>query len=465
MSSYIKVLDITNKELSMLEAACIKTIGNKTRNLCAYSIDRTVVSVPFAIAQTILKRKQNIGKLFPSISVSFVGLLRDYQKTLRKAAVEHLNESGSVLLNLHCGAGKTCLSINIATKIKLKTLIVVHRVVLMKQWIESIKSFTDCTKIQTVKANDELSPGMDFYVINIVNIFKHSTIDFFNIGLVIFDECHIMGSEKAMNAFKMFTPKYIIGLSATPERTDGMHSIIEMYIGNSVIEKKMKHQHIIYKIMHQSENVYSDVKYVNQTTKRLEWTRIINDQAMDIKRNDTIVKIVLGMPTRIFIVLCKRVEQCYYIQGKLKQNGVYSDVFTGSSKNVNFNARVLVSTFSKTGEGFDHPNLDTLIVATDVKTKIEQYHGRIFRRKDTNPIVIDIVDNFGPFHGHFNSRKKYYIESGGKMRNFNRDYPNIFPQLEATHKEEHSDNENIPDGFLSSDDPTDVAPVMRMASF
>ena len=426
MSAYVKVSDITNEERENLEKACIKLIGKKSQNLCTYSIDRSVLSVPFATACHVLKKKQNVGKIFPPIDIEFTGILRDYQRQLRKDAVYHLNNCGSVLLKLHCGAGKTCLAINIATKIKLKTLIVVHRVVLMKQWIESIKTFTSSKKIQVIKANEDLSQDVDFYVINVVNIFKHSTLDFFNIGLVIFDECHIMGSEKAINAFKLFSPKYIIGLSATPERNDGMHNLIEMYIGNSVIEKKMEQNHVFYKIKHVSENDYSNDKYVNQTTQKLEWNKIINDQAMDTKRNNMISQIIIGMPERIFIVLCKRVEQCYFLQTKLKQHDVYADIFTGNSKNANYNARVLVSTFSKTGEGFDHPNLDTLIVATDVKTKIEQYHGRIFRRKDAKPIVIDIVDDFGPFHGHFNSRKNYYMSSGGVMRNFDRDYPHIF---------------------------------------
>ena len=453
MSSYIKVADITNEQRLALEKACIITIGNKSQNLCAYSIDKSVLAVPFATAQKTLNQKQNVSKVFPLIDLEFVGCLRDYQKDLRREAVSHLNRSGSVLLNLHCGAGKTCLSINIATKIKLKTLIVVHRVVLMKQWVESIKTFTNSSKIQIVKANEELSPEMDFYIINVVNIFKHSTLDFFQIGLVIFDECHIMGGEKAVNAFKLFTPKYIIGLSATPERNDGMHNLIEMYIGNSVIEKKMKQHHIVYKITHNSKNDYSDKTYVNQSTKKLEWTKIINDQAMDQERNDKIVQIVIGMPARIFIVLCKRVEQCYYIQSQLKLHEVYADIFTGSAKNANYNARVLVSTFSKTGEGFDHPNLDTLIVATDVKTKIEQYHGRIFRRKDAKPIVIDIVDNFGPFHGHFNSRKKYYTDSGGKMRSFNKDYPNIFNQ-DTTDNKVDVDSETNDVSHLSDDAET-----------
>ena len=53
------------------------------------------------------------------MEIEFVGVLRDYQRNLRREAVRHLNQSGSVLLKLHCGAGKTCLSINIATKIML----------------------------------------------------------------------------------------------------------------------------------------------------------------------------------------------------------------------------------------------------------------------------------------------------------------------------------------------------------
>lgn len=426
MSSYVRTCDITVEQKQELEKRSVITVGDKTYRFFQPSIDESVICFPFALSAEILGKKPNQFKKFSSIDVEFVGELRDYQRSLRKDAVKRMNETGSSFLQLHCGAGKTCLAINIATKIRMKTLIIVHRVVLMKQWVDSIKQFTNTENIQIIKANEPINPNMDFYIINIVNVFKHTNSEFFDIGFVIFDECHIMGSVKAINAFKLFTPRYALGLSATPTRNDGMHNVIELHLGSEFVIKKMQHPHKVYKISHTSENNYADPSYVNSTTGKLEWTRIINEQAMDRVRNDKIVLIIEKLIDRVFIVLCKRVEQCYYIQSELKQRGVMADVFTGTSKNVNYEARVLISTFSKTGEGFDHPNLDTLIVATDVKTKVEQYHGRIFRKKDNSPIVIDIVDNFGPFHAHFTSRKKYYLESGGKMCKFEKDYPYVF---------------------------------------
>ncbi len=49
---------------------------------------------------------------------------------------------------------------------------------------------------------------------------------------------------------------------------------------------------------------------------------------------------------------------------------------------------------------------------------IEQYHGRIFRRKDCKPILFDIVDDFGPFHVHYAMRRKYYMQTGAVIRRY-----------------------------------------------
>ena len=83
----------------------------------------------------------------------------------------------------------------------------------------------------------------------------------------------------------------------------------------------------------------------------------------------------------------------------------------------------MVSTYSKAGVGFDNPKLDMLIVAGDVEEMFEQYLGRVFRRMDTVPIIIDIVDKFHVFDKHFQTRMLTYLQSGGDIKNFNEYFP------------------------------------------
>ena len=70
--------------------------------------------------------------------------------------------------------------------------------------------------------------------------------------------------------------------------------------------------------------------------------------------------------------------------------------------------QVIIGTYQASGEGFDVPELDTLILATP-KSDVEQAVGRILRQKNNNdPLVIDIIDEFSIFRGQYYKRRKFY---------------------------------------------------------
>ena len=81
------------------------------------------------------------------------------------------------------------------------------------------------------------------------------------------------------------------------------------------------------------------------------------------------------------------------------------------SRNETVETSVIVGTYQASGEGFDVPALDTLILSTP-KSDVQQAVGRILRQKNTNiPLVIDIVDCFSLFRGMYYKRKKFYKNS------------------------------------------------------
>ena len=99
------------------------------------------------------------------------------------------------------------------------------------------------------------------------------------------------------------------------------------------------------------------------------------------------------------------------------------DLFAGNAQTYDRNARILIATYSKAGVGFDNPKLDMLIVAGDVEEMFEQYMGRVFRRLDTVPIIIDMVDSFHVFEKHFQTRMLTYVQSGGMIKPFLEHFP------------------------------------------
>ena len=52
-----------------------------------------------------------------------------------------------------------------------------------------------------------------------------------------------------------------------------------------------------------------------------------------------------------------------------------------------------------------------------------QYLGRVFRREDTEPVIIDLVDNYSLLYKHFQTRNSVYIEHGGIVKDFHKEFP------------------------------------------
>ena len=160
-------------------------------------------------------------------------------------------------------------------------------------------------------------------------------------------------------------------------------------------------------------------KFERNIQGRINWASILDAQSKNEYRNNLIIKIIQKFSNRIFLVLVKRVEQGIYLKNELEKNGESVTDLIGSKQEFDKDARILIGTCQKVGVGFDHARLDTLLLATDLEEYFIQYLGRIFRRKDIDPIVFDIVDNNSILTKHFNSRKKVYQEHGGIINNFN----------------------------------------------
>lgn len=355
---------------------------------------------------------------------TFVGNLTEKQELVKEEVFETLNRTKSIILSFHCGFGKTIFSIYITSLLKYKACILAHRVNLIDQWYYSIKKVCPDAKIQILDTKCKIDKSNDFFIINSLNVSKRSKDDFKEIGIVIVDEAHTICTENLSRGLFHFQPKYLIGLTATPYRTDGMSIILELFFGPEIIERKLRRPFNVY-LLKTGKNGHVQIKSETKVNKmgKLDWNSVLKSQCLNEKRNQIIVNIITFFKTRNILVLCKLVEQSKFLLNRLKEKGEQVDMFVSTQKKFNHDSRILISTFSKTGVGFDHPKLDMLIIASDVEEGIEQYVGRIFRRQDTTPIIIDILDDFRPLYNHYLTRRKLYLETGAEIN----DYEKIFP--------------------------------------
>jgi superfamily II DNA or RNA helicase len=399
---------------SKLIVVTVDKFSNQKSQVCAYTVtDDDHVCIPFSFAHNDLKIPHIAKRHFPKMTAPFTGSLRESQISVKNESIKLLNETGCVLINCKCGFGKTVTSISMCASIQLKTLVVVNKLVLMKQWEESIRQFSPSAKIQRVESKTVIDESNDYFVVNAINIAKRPAGTFKFIGCLVMDELHLLMAEKLSKLTTFVFPRYLIGLSATPFRLDGMNSLINFYFGSERVMRTFKQMHTVFHV----ETGFTPKTEANCLGK-LNWSSVIQSQSADEDRNNLIVRIINHFKDRVFLVMVKRVEHGKVLAEKLVSSGENVTTLFGTSNTFDKSARVLVGTTQKVGVGFDFPKLDTLLLATDVENYYIQYMSRVFRTRDTHPIIFDLVDDNHVLRKHFKSRESVYIEQGGCIEKF-----------------------------------------------
>lgn len=402
-----------------------ETEYEKKNPVYLFDVDRDsdIFYCPFSYYTQFLSNDDDIVKIkhkkIKCKEIIFEGKLTDYQKEIKDETFNIMNNFKSVLLSAYCGFGKTCYSIWFSSLqcFKVEVWILGHRINILEQWEHSIKKFCPNATYQIVKSKTKINKGCNFYIMNISNVPKRERKDYNNCGILIIDEAHTVCTQIYSQSLLYFCPLYVISLTATPTRTDGMDKILEYISGPYMIKKRMTRPFNVYVIDYKSR-----IRPRQNVVGSLDWGNILEQQCNDNNRNELIINIIEKFFYRNILVLCKRVSQSKYFYQVLKEKGEDVELYVASQKIFDYSCRILISTFSKVGVGFDHGKLDMLIMASDIQEGCEQYLGRVLYRSSITPIVIDFRESFRPFHKHMEYRFEIYKYNGGQILDFN----NIF---------------------------------------
>lgn len=132
------------------------------------------------------------------------------------------------LVVLPTGAGKTYLAIMAIDAVRRSTLIVVPTLDLARQWSEVLRASFDAPV--GVIGGGQHNP-QTLTVITYDSAYIHMEHIGARFGMVVFDECHHLPGDAYSMAAKQCLAPFRLGLSATPERTDGRHLDLETLIG------------------------------------------------------------------------------------------------------------------------------------------------------------------------------------------------------------------------------------------
>lgn len=307
----------------------------------------------------------------------------------------------------------TITSLAISSVVGLRTMILVNKLVLMDQWVQSIqKVFGEHTRLQVLTAKNKIQPGCSFYIMNAQNVGKRTSQEFseLRIGFVIVDECHLMMTKMFSKSLNYLYPRYLLGLSATPFRPDGFDSLLMLYFGIRKVVRKLFRAHSVYFLE-------TEIKMEAAKDARGEiiWNSIIDQQTGNEERNNLILRLCRHFGDRNILILSKRISQIDVLCEGLSALGEKVTSMKDSDCSFDKEARILIATYQKVGTGFSHEKLDMLILATDAEEYFIQYLGRVFRTPEVEPVVIDLVDNNPILKRHFLTRKKVYQECGGNI--------------------------------------------------
>jgi len=182
------------------------------------------------------------------ISVSFNGILRDYQAPVIEKFISYLKKTGTPtagLLELFCAWGKTSGAMKVISEIGKKALVIVHKEFLMNQWIERIAQFLPTARVGKIQGQTIDIENKDIVICMLQSlVLKDYPPETFNsFGITIIDEVHHISSQTFSTALFKIVTKYMLGLSATMDRKDGTTKVFKMFLGEVFHKAEKKGDH------------------------------------------------------------------------------------------------------------------------------------------------------------------------------------------------------------------------------
>jgi superfamily II DNA or RNA helicase len=238
------------------------------------------------------------------------------------------------------------------------------------------------------------------------------------IGMYIVDEAPLHCTVGRVAPLLSLAPKYIITLSATMERNDGLEKIIYLLAGEHKVERLSENP---FRMIRLKTGIRIDEE---KTNFGVNYAKFVNSQANCEERNLQIIDIVKHNSHRKYIILTKTVEHVDNLNKLFKDHGIHTATYFGNKKSY-VDEKILIGSISKLGIGFDMAmcakefdgiSANTLILTTSIKQEslLKQVIGRVLNRAP-DPVIVFMQDKNASQTRHFSVNKKMMEDCNGTI--------------------------------------------------
>jgi superfamily II DNA or RNA helicase len=348
--------------------------------------------------------------------------LRGYQE----AAVDKLAKVTQGTVVIPCGGGKTRVGMGAIARLRTPTLILVHTLDLAEQWLGELRDKLGVAAGLIGDGEEQLAP-VTVAVIQALVRWEPTKLDAFlrGFGLLILDEAHHVAASTFHSVVDRCPARYRLGLTATPEREDGLTALLDLFLGAPLVV--VTHEELVAAgvlTVPEIRSVETDFTY--PYTGAEDYAPMLAAVASDGARNRLIVDAVTreARAGHVCLVLSGRIDHCERLAEGIAAGGVSAAVLTGEVKRERRKVlldearagklSVLVAT-SLADEGLDLPRLSRVFLAYPgrARGRTVQRLGRLMRphADKQDAALFDFVDRKVPIlRRHHLERRKLYAE-------------------------------------------------------
>jgi len=342
---------------------------------------------------------------------------------MQTSALDALDESrnagrGKALVISATGTGKTYLSAFDVRKFNPRRfLFVVHREQIAKAAMESFKRVFGTDRSMSVLSGTSKSTDSDFLFSTVQTLSKDEVLYGFkpdDFDYVVIDEAHRAGSKSYEKILKHFNPTFLLGMSATPERTDGF-DVFAWFDHNVAFEIKLQQA--------MNENMVCPFHYFGVSEIKVDGILINDSTSFSKLTSDERVRNIAekaefyghsGHRVR-GLIFCSRREEAEVLSGKFNLMGYRTVALSGATSQEERIEAVnrleqkerdggldYIFTVDIFNEGIDVPSVNQVIMLRPTQSAIifVQQLGRGLRHFDDKEYVV-VLDFIGNYDNNF----------------------------------------------------------------